>query len=52
MKDDHYFSEKPSSAPAPGIIKAFLRGRRFTFHTSSGVFSKKEIDKGTEVNPY
>jgi 16S rRNA (guanine1207-N2)-methyltransferase len=49
MKDDHYFSEKPSSAPAPALIKAFLRGRQFTFHTSSGVFSKKGIDRGTQL---
>jgi 16S rRNA (guanine1207-N2)-methyltransferase len=48
-KDDHYFSEKPTSAPAPALIKTVLRGRQFTFHTSAGVFSKKGIDRGTRL---
>ncbi|NOZ76555.1 MAG: class I SAM-dependent methyltransferase [Euryarchaeota archaeon] len=49
MGDDHYFTERPASAPRPGVIKAFLRGRNFVFHTSSGVFSRKGIDRGTRL---
>ncbi len=31
------------------MIKVVLRGRHYTFLTSSGVFSYKRIDKGTEL---
>lgn len=48
-KVNHYFAEHPKSKPKMGIIEASLRGKRFKFITSSGVFSKKRIDLGTRV---
>ena len=47
MTEDHYFTEAPTSKIIPGKIKATLRGTQYTFHTSSGIFSKKRIDMGT-----
>lgn len=48
---EHYFSSNPNSGIIREIkkfeIKAFLLGNELTFESSSGVFSKKEIDKGT-----
>ncbi|MCD6361951.1 MAG: class I SAM-dependent methyltransferase [Armatimonadetes bacterium] len=49
MKGSHYFSPKPSSRDERGIIETVLRGRRFSFITSTGVFSSKKIDNGTRV---
>lgn len=46
---EHYFTKKPKSKVKLGLIKAQLRGREFRFLTSSGVFSYKKIDKGTEL---
>lgn len=46
---NHYFSAKPSSKEKRGVIKATLRGKDYSFITSSGVFSAKRIDTGTRV---
>lgn len=46
---DHYFSAKPSSSDKRGLIKATLRGKKYSFVTSTGVFSAKRIDTGTRV---
>ena len=46
---DHYFSQRPTSEPRYGLIRAQLRGRFFEFLTASGVFSKKRIDLGTSL---
>lgn len=46
---EHYFVEHPKSKARYGIIQACLRGRRFEFLTSSGVFSKEKIDLGTRL---
>ncbi|MBW3015353.1 class I SAM-dependent methyltransferase [Candidatus Woesearchaeota archaeon] len=46
---EHYYSEEQSSKFKIEKIKAFLRGKDFEFYTSSGVFSIKKVDKGTET---
>ncbi|MGD0027761.1 MAG: class I SAM-dependent methyltransferase [Candidatus Bathyarchaeia archaeon] len=46
---EHYFAEHPKSTPRFGLIRAYLRGRRFEFLTASGVFSKSRIDLGTRL---
>jgi len=46
---EHYFSEKPESAANRIMFSALLRGNRLSFVSSEGVFSKSEIDKGTEL---
>jgi len=43
----HYYSEQQTSRFIPKKINARLMGVSFEFYTSSGVFSKKKIDKGT-----
>ncbi len=48
-QSEHYYTEKPTSNPKLGIIKTRLKGERFEFLTSSGVFSKRDIDKGTRL---
>ncbi len=47
--NEHYFTKKPKSKVERGLIKARLGGRAFRFLTSSGVFSYKKIDRGTEL---
>jgi 16S rRNA (guanine1207-N2)-methyltransferase len=49
MSNSHYFSAKPTSRDKRGIIKTVLRGREYSFLTSTGVFSSKRIDNGTRV---
>jgi 16S rRNA (guanine1207-N2)-methyltransferase len=46
---EHYFSEHPTSAEERGLIRCTLRGIRFEFETSSGIFSHKHIDNGTNL---
>jgi 16S rRNA (guanine1207-N2)-methyltransferase len=49
MPSSHYFSRKPSSRDERGRIDTILRGRNYSFITSTGVFSAKRIDTGTRV---
>lgn len=46
---EHYFVENPKSKARFGLVHAYLRGKRFEFLTSSGVFSKIRIDLGTRL---
>lgn len=46
---EHYFIENPKSKARFGLVHAYLRGKRFEFLTSSGVFSKQRIDLGTRL---
>ena len=46
---EHYFSEKPVGAYKSRKINAYLRGRSYFFETATGIFSYKNLDKGTEV---
>ena len=49
MPSSHYFSKKPSSKDERGKIETRLRGRPYSFITSTGVFSAKRVDTGTRV---
>jgi 16S rRNA (guanine1207-N2)-methyltransferase len=49
MSSSHYFSKKPSSRDERGKIETVLRGRNYSFITSTGVFSAKRVDNGTRV---
>jgi 16S rRNA (guanine1207-N2)-methyltransferase len=46
---EHYFTEHPKSKARFGLIRTYLRGRRFEFLTASGVFSKRRVDLGTRL---
>lgn len=46
---DHYYSSKPSSESHRETIEVNLSGRKFSFVTDAGVFSKKRVDLGSEV---
>ena len=46
---EHYFSAHPESKEKLGLIHTNLRGKPFTFLTSSSVFSKKRVDLGTRL---
>ena len=45
----HYYSEQQESSLVLKKISARVRNSQFEFYTSSGVFSKKKIDKGTAL---
>ena len=45
----HYYSETQESALALKQIHAVLRGKRFSFFTGGGVFSKDKVDFGSSV---
>src|SRR5256714_10202280 len=44
-----YFEKRPASKRRPAQISVTIRGHPFTFHTDSGVFSRDELDRGTEL---
>jgi 16S rRNA (guanine1207-N2)-methyltransferase len=46
---EQYFSRRPSAAHRALEFTAVLRGRPFTFHTDSAVFSRREVDVGTRL---
>lgn len=46
---DQYFAKRPSSRRRPSEIRAAIRGHVFTFRTDAGIFSGREIDRGTEL---
>src|SRR4030067_3863385 len=46
---EHYFAANPKSEVKLGLIQTHLRGLPFKFITSSSVFSKTQIDKGTRL---
>ena len=48
-REEHYYTERPTSTPRLGIIRVQLRGRTFEFLTSSSVFSKRRLDPGTRL---
>ncbi len=47
--NEHYYTPNPQSKQRPKIITATLRGRTFTFHTNSGVFSPRAVDTATQL---
>lgn len=46
---DHYYTKNPQSKEKRTTIQVTLNGQPFTFHTSTGVFSKKSVDFGTKT---
>lgn len=46
---EQYFEKRPESAHRPAEIRVVIRGHRFTFRTDAGVFSRGELDRGTEL---
>lgn len=49
MCADHYYTPLPSAASEERTVEARLRGVHLRFVTDAGVFSKKGIDKGTQL---
>lgn len=49
MPNDHYYTSAPTSAHKPGQVDFDYRGHHLVFTTDSGVFSRTELDRGTEV---
>ncbi|MCR8636315.1 class I SAM-dependent methyltransferase [Paenibacillus radicis (ex Xue et al. 2023)] len=46
---EHYYSQKPTTAHKAHTIEESLRGRKYTFVTDAGVFSKRGVDYGSKV---
>ncbi|NOU92870.1 methyltransferase [Paenibacillus sp. LMG 31456] len=46
---EHYYSQKPTTAHNVHTIEETLRGRKYTFVTDAGVFSKRGVDYGSRV---
>lgn len=44
-----YFEKRPASKRRPARISVTVRGHPFSFQTDSGVFSRNELDRGTEL---
>jgi 16S rRNA (guanine1207-N2)-methyltransferase len=46
---EHYFSQQPQSKSSPKQWDFSLKGKKFTFTSDAGVFSKNEIDPGSQL---
>lgn len=46
---DHYYTSKPTSESNRETWETKIEGKKFTYTTDSGVFSKNRIDVGSEV---
>jgi len=46
---EQYFARRPKSRRRPEEIRLAVQGHPFTFQTDAGVFSRGEIDRGTEL---
>ena len=46
---EHYYSKTPQSAHKPAHLHLTYRSHSLTFQTDSGVFSRFEIDKGSQI---
>ena len=46
---EHYYSENPKVKSNPKEWSAELRGTTFRFKTDAGVFSKGEVDFGSQL---
>ena len=47
--NDHYYTRDPQRASRPAECEFTYRGIRLTFRTDAGVFSRGEVDTGTQV---
>jgi 16S rRNA (guanine1207-N2)-methyltransferase len=46
---EQYFEKRPSSSRRPALITLRVRDHPFVFRTDAGVFSRSELDRGTEL---
>ena len=46
---EQYFAKRPASRQRPAEIHTIIRGHTFTFRTDAGVFSRGELDRGTQL---
>ncbi len=46
---EQYFSKRPTSARKRKEVRAVLRDHSFSFRTDAGVFSKDDVDRGSEL---
>lgn len=46
---EHYYTETPESGHKPLSFQSQYRSETLIFHTDSGVFSRTELDKGSEA---
>ena len=46
---EHYFERRPASKRRPAEFRVAVRGHGFAFRTDAGVFSRGELDRGTEL---
>ncbi|MBI4143258.1 16S rRNA methyltransferase, partial [Candidatus Woesearchaeota archaeon] len=46
---EHYYSEHQKSELEIRKISQRIKGTNFDFFTSSGIFSKEKVDKGTLI---
>src|SRR3989442_4380288 len=46
---EQYFARRPASRRRPAEIRVSVRGHPFTFLTDAGVFSRGDLDRGTEL---
>ena len=49
MANDHYYTKEPQSAHHEAYVEMNYRGHALRFETDSGVFSKTELDRGTQI---
>ncbi len=45
----HYYDEQQTSNPREYRVDAMLRGKEYSFFSASGIFSMKQVDKGTAL---
>lgn len=46
---EHYYTQKPTTGRDQRVIEATLRGRKLKLMTDAGVFSKNEVDFGSQL---
>ncbi len=46
---EQYFARRPRARHRPSEIRVTMRGHAFTFVSDAGVFSRGELDRGTEL---
>ncbi|MFA1821646.1 class I SAM-dependent methyltransferase [Virgibacillus oceani] len=46
---EHYFSQQPQSKSSPKQWDITLKGKKYTFTSDAGVFSKNEVDPGSQL---
>lgn len=46
---EHYYTQKPTTGRDQRVIEATLRGKKLKLMTDAGVFSKNEVDFGSQL---